>query len=235
MPLNAEVPHILCPSGRELPLDLRRDKRARRITLRLEPAEGLFTLVVPRGASLAEALNFAQHKARWMERQLAALPPRVPFEPGAVLPLLGEDHVIRHLPEARRGTWREAGEIRVSGFLDYLPRRVADFLKREAREEIGRRAQEKAARIERPIARLSVRDTRSRWGSCNSDGCLNFSWRLILTPEPVLDYVVAHEVAHLKHLHHGPRFWSLVGKLTDEMDGARRWLHVNGNSLHRYG
>ena len=235
MPQDGDSPNILCPSGRSVPLDLQRDKRARRITLRLEPAAGRFTLVLPRGTSLDEGLGFARHKARWMERQLAALPPRMPFAPGAVVPLLGEDHVIRHLPEARRGTWREAGEIRVSGFLDYLPRRVADFLKGEARDEITRRAFDKAERIERQIARLTLRDTRSRWGSCNSEGRLNFSWRLILTPEPVLDYVVAHEVAHLKHLHHGPRFWSLVNKLTEDMENARRWLRDNGNGLHRYG
>ena len=235
MPLDGKEPYILCPSGQAIPLDLQRDRRARRITLRLDPAAGRFTLVVPRGASLDEAMGFARSKARWMARQLSALPPRVPFAPGAVLPLLGEDHVIRHVPEARRGTWREAGEIRVSGFADCLPRRVADFLKREAREELTNRARDKAARIERSVSRLTVRDTRSRWGSCNSDGCINFSWRLILTPEPVLDYVVAHEVAHLKHLHHGPRFWSLVGKLTEDVEGARRWLHNNGDSLHRYG
>ncbi len=232
---NGKASSILCPQGREIPLDLLHDARARRITLRLEPAAGRFTLVLPRGAALEEGLGFARQKARWMARQLADLPPRVPFAPGAVLPLLGEEHVIRHLPEARRGTWREAGEIRVSGFLDYLPRRVADFLKREARAEITERAHDKAARIERVITGMTLRDTRSRWGSCNSEGRLNFSWRLILTPEPVLDYVVAHEVAHLKHLHHGPRFWSLVAKLTDDMDGARRWLRDNGNGLHRYG
>ena len=232
---DGDTPHILCPSGREVALTLRRDRRARRYTLRVEPHDGTITLVLPSSAPLGEALRFAKGKARWIERQVSGLLPRVPFLPGAVVPVLGEDHVIRHAPEARRGTWRADGEILVSGFADYVPRRVADYLKREAREALTPRAHDKAARIGCQVARVSLRDTRSRWGSCSSEGRLNFCWRLILAPEPVLDYVVAHEVAHLVHMNHGPRFWSLVETLTEDVGSACRWLKRHGGALHRYG
>lgn len=235
MPRDGDSPYILCASGRRVPLAVRRDRRARRYTLRLEPQDGSVTLVLPKRAPLGEALRFAQRKAGWVERQIESLPERVPFEPGAVIPVLGEAHVIRHCPEARRGTWREDGEILVSGFGDHVARRVADHLKREAREEIGRRAHDKAARLDCRVLRIGVRDTRSRWGSCSSDGALSFSWRLILAPEPVLDYVVAHEVSHLVHMDHGARFWSLVATLTDQVEAPRRWLKRHGGGLHRYG
>jgi predicted metal-dependent hydrolase len=112
---------------------------------------------------------------------------------------------------------------------------VTDFLRHEARRELSARAGEKAQRIARRPGRISIRDTQSRWGSCSSDGDISFSWRLILAPEPVLDYVVAHEVSHLVHLDHGPRFWALVEKLAAEVAGPRRWLRRNGGALLRYG
>jgi hypothetical protein len=148
---------------------------------------------------------------------------------------LGQPHVIVHDPAARRGVWRDAGVIRVSGFAEHLPRRVRDFLKREARAMLTERAHDKAGRLDRPIARISLRDTRSRWGSCSSDGGLSFSWRLILAPEEVLDYVVAHEVAHLMHHDHGAKFWALVTDLTPSVDAPRQWLRAHGPELHRYG
>lgn len=228
-------PQILRLDGRAVTVCPRRSRRGRRLTLSLDPASGALRLSLPAGVSLAEGLRFVGEKRRWVLAHLAELPPPVPFAAGARLPLLGAEHVIVHAPEARRGVWRTTGEIRVSGQAEHLGRRVQDYLKREARREIAPRAHAKAARLERSIARLSLRDTRSRWGSCTADGALSFSWRLILAPEPVLDYVVAHEVAHLVHLDHGRRFWALVGALTAEVAGPCGWLKAHGAGLHRYG
>ena len=166
---------------------------------------------------------------------MAAVPTRIPFEDGQTIPVLGRDHVIRHLPGARRGVWRAEGAIWVSGQAPHVGRRVQDYLKREARREISTRAHDKARAIERSIRRIVLRDTRTRWGSCSADGALNFCWRLVLAPEGVLDYVVAHEVAHLVHMNHSQRFWTLVGRLTGETAGPRRWLRDRGHQLHRYG
>jgi predicted metal-dependent hydrolase len=195
--------NILRLGEREVTLMLRRVRGARRMTLRLDEAAGAFHLSLPYGVALTEGLDFAAHRRRWILAQLAALPPRVAFAAGAEIPLFGVPHVIRHDPGARRGAWREAGTIWVSGFAEHLPRRVTDFLKAEARRELTARAHGKAAEIGRRVAKVSLRDTRSRWGSCSAEGEIGFSWRLILAPEAVLDYVVAHEVAHLAHMNHG--------------------------------
>ncbi len=212
-----------------------RNSRARRIILRLDGLSGDVRLVLPKRMALREGLDFAAQKADWLLAQLDALPARVPFAEGAVIPLLGRDHVIRHVAGGRRGVWRRDGEIFVSGFAEHLPRRVTDFLKAEARAAIGPLAHAKAARIDRPVTRLTIRHMTSRWGSCGSDGKLCFCWRLVLAPEPVFDYVVSHEVAHLRHMNHGPRFWDLVARLTPDLNGARRWLKRNGDTLLAYG
>ncbi len=185
--------------------------------------------------ALREGLAFATQKADWLLAQLDALPARVPFADGAVIPVLGRDHVIRHVAGARRGVWRHDGEILVSGLAEHLPRRTTDFLRVEARAAIGPLARSKAAEIDRRVSRLTIRHMTSRWGSCGSDGALCFCWRLILAPEPVFDYVIAHEVAHLRHMNHGPRFWKLVARLTPDLNGARRWLKHNGDALLAYG
>ncbi len=118
----------------------------------------------------------------------------------------------------------------------HTERRVRDFLKAEARRQIVERAQAKAAIAGRKIRRISLRDTRSRWGSCASGGNLNFSWRLVLAPDGVLDYVVAHEVAHLVHMNHSPAFWQTVATLTDaDVKAQRAWLRRHGNGLFAYG
>ena len=227
--------HILCDDGRRLPVKIRRHPRARRITIRLDPRGESLNLVLPRGTALAEGIAFAEGERDWVMRHLAALAPRRRFEPGARLPLQGETHVIRHLPRARRGVWLEAGAICVCGRPEHIPRRVQDFLRTRAGELIQPAAREKAARLQRPIGRITLRDTRSRWGSCSATGDLSFSWRLVLAPPHVLDYVVAHEVAHLVEANHGPRFWELAGALTERMDEAKDWLKRNGRDLWRYG
>ena len=235
MPLPLDAPRSLRLQDREVPLELKRHPRARRITLRLNAAGDGVQLVLPKRTAIQEAVTFAQRNSGWILKHLAKVPERIPFAPGAVIPILGEHHVIAHDPVGRNGVIRADGTIRVCGQPEHLPRRLTDFLKREARNEIGSRAREKALRIDRRVGRLSLRDTRSRWGSCNSQGDLNFSWRLILAPEAVLDYVVAHEVAHMVHLNHSQRFWKLAGALSQDMPAAKAWLTRNSAELWRYG
>lgn len=224
--------------GRTVPLVCRVSPRARRITLRIDAKTGGVQLTLPRGVPRAEGLAFAESQRAWLLRRLSDLPPRAHFLEGAEIPILGSPHVIRHAPEARRGVWREAGALWVSGGADFIERRVADYLKREAKREIAARAKVKAGLLPakaRPLGRVILRDTRSRWGSCAHSGDLSFSWRLILAPEAVLDYVVAHEVAHLAEMNHGPAFWRLVGKLTESVKQPKAWLRREGAGLHRYG
>jgi len=210
-------------------------QRCRNISLRLDEKNGQVQLVLPRFVSRAEGLRFVCEKARWVLRQIDSLPPRVPFADSAVVPVLGAEHVIRHRPDMRGVVWCETGVIHVAGQAEHLPRRVGDWLRREAKREIVARADHYAGCIGARFTQVSLRDTRSRWGSCTEDGHLSFSWRLILAPEFVLDYVVAHEVAHLVELNHSPRFWRLVDLICTDNGRARHWLKQNGLSLHRYG
>jgi len=225
----------LLVDGIDAPLELTVSRRAKRLTLRLDSGTGQVRVVVPESVPEAEAARFVARHADWVRRRLAALPPRRPFSHGALVPYLGVRHRICHDPAHRRPVERAHGAFLVGGRPEHLSRRLTDHLRAEARRELSERAHRKAEAIRRRIAGLTVRDTRSRWGSCSARGRLNFSWRLILAPEPVLDYVVAHEVAHLDEMNHGPRFWSLVERLHPDVDGARRWLRANGAGLHRYG
>ncbi|MEN8196555.1 MAG: SprT family zinc-dependent metalloprotease [Pseudomonadota bacterium] len=221
--------------GRSVPVTVRRSARARRISLRIDTATHTVILVLPKRATLEAGLRFAGEKTVWLQNRLAVLPAPVSFARGVSIPLRGAPHRIRHRPDSRAGVWLEDGEIHVSGAEAHLPRRLTDWLKAEARREITPRARDKAVVVDLPVARVSVREARSRWGSCSSAGNLSFSWRLILAPEIVLDYVVAHEVAHLVHMNHGEDFWALCATLTPRMEEAKTWLRRHGNQLHRYG
>jgi predicted metal-dependent hydrolase len=123
----------------------------------------------------------------------------------------------------------------VAGGFEHLDRRVHDFLKREARRDLQKAAERYADVLDVKVKRLSIRDQSSRWGSCTSSGSLSFSWRLILAPPFVLDYLAAHEVAHLVEMNHSPRFWKIVGRICNHVERAKRWLDAEGNDLHRYG
>jgi len=222
--------------GRAVPLRVEVNRRARRISLRLSCAQSGIVLVLPSRRALREGLAFAESRRRWILGHLDALPQRIPFEPGVSVPLLGHPHLIEHRPGERLGGVRLSEErLLVSGAPEHVPRRVGDFLKTEARRELSQRAHRHAERLGRRVVRVGVRDTRSRWGSCSPSGALSFSWRLILAPEAVLDYVVAHEAAHLVEMNHGARFWGLVEQLCPEHDPHRAWLARNGRELHRYG
>ena len=221
--------------GRAVPLRMRRNPRARRLILRIDPDNDGVIVTLPEGVSPDAGLDLAQRKAGWIIAHLDRLAPPVAFRDGAVIPILGTDHQVRHDAEGRGGVYRQGQDIIVMGRPEHLARRLADWLRREARREITARTREKAAKLGRKAGRITLRNTRSRWGSCSASGDLSFCWRLILAPEPVLDYVVAHEVAHLAHANHGVRFWRAVAGLVDDVDPARAWLRRNGEALHRFG
>ena len=135
----------------------------------------------------------------------------------------------------RRQTGCQGNEIIVGGRVEHLSRRLKDWLKKNARSQISTKVVEKTAIINERAGRITLRDTRSRWGSCGPTGNLNFSWRLIMAPAYVLDYLVAHEVAHLIHRNHDDDFWGLTKKLSNHMDDAHEWLEEKGKTLHSYG
>ena len=219
---------------------VRRHRRARRYTLRIHPTDREAILTMPPRGTIAEAKEFAQLHGGWIAARLGRLPKAAPFQPGTVLPLRGVAHRIVHRAPVRGTVWtetRDSGEkiICVAGGVEFVDRRVHDFLKREARRDLQKSAEAYADALGVRIRRLSIRDQSSRWGSCTSAGSLSFSWRLILAPPFVLDYLAAHEVAHLVEMNHSPRFWRVVGRICDHVERAKRWLDTHGNDLHRYG
>ena len=234
--------HSLDIDGEVVPLLVRRHPQARRLILRLDEQGTGAVVTIPSHVSFQDGVDMAARKSDWIKRQLVKRPETVAFCDGVELPFLGVPHVVRHMP-AGRGVRRvssgdvviETSAIEISGRPEHLSRRLTDWLKAQARREVSTRAHEKAHSIGKRVSRISIRDTRSRWGSCGSGGTLNFSWRLVLAPEHVLDYVVAHEVAHLVHRDHGDGFWALTDSLTARMDDARSWLNAFGRELHRYG
>jgi predicted metal-dependent hydrolase len=213
-----------------------RSPRARRVSLRVDPAHRRIVLTAPMRVPLAKAHDFAQAHAGWIAARLKRLPERRPFVDGAEVPYFGEPHRIRHRPDSRGTVWREGSEIHVAGHAEHLPRRVRDWLMDELRRELVPLVQAKSASVERRVKRITIRDNRSRWGSCGPDATMTFSWRLVFAPREVVDYLVAHEVAHLVHLNHGPRFWALARKLTaGPMDPPHDWLRRNADLLLQYG
>jgi predicted metal-dependent hydrolase len=218
---------------------IRRHRQARRYTLRIDAPTREVVLTIPPRGSLQEARDFAQKHGAWIAVRLNRLPKAAPFAHGLEVPVRGVMHRIAH--RTGRGTvWTENGDngrrlLCVTGEPPHLDRRVADYLKREARRDLETASRRYAERLGVRIKRISIRDQSSRWGSCSNNGVLSFSWRLILAPPFVLDYLAAHEVAHLVELNHSPRFWRLLERLNPNCERAKAWLDVHGADLHRYG
>lgn len=226
---------VLETGGRAITVRARRHRRARRITLRIDAREDCAILTLPARTSLAEGLGFAREKAGWLAARLGALPPVTPFAEGAVIPFGGENIRIRHFPLAGKVPVLASEELYVPGPEARLAETVARWLREEARAALGRASAAKSRALGRPAPPIRLSDPRSRWGSCSPEGRLSFSWRLVMAPPMVLDYVVAHEVAHLLHLDHGPGFHALLSRLTEREEESRAWLARNGAGLLRYG
>jgi predicted metal-dependent hydrolase len=213
----------------------RRSARARRVSLRIDPRDGAVVVTLPPRAGRTAGMSLLMSHADWVCERLAALPGAIPFVDGALVPLHGTPRRVRHRPGARGTAWLEDEEIVVAGDPAFLARRLTDFFRAEARRSLVELVTAKALAAGVAPRRVTVKDTRSRWGSCAANRNLAFSWRLVMAPSYVQDYVAAHEVAHLRHMNHGPRFWALVSQLTAHTEAAMTWLRVHGPKLLRVG
>lgn len=237
--LPPEPAHIEVKIGTTTyPVAVRRLASARRYTLRVRTAQRDIVLTMPARGSLATAKAFADKHAGWIALKLAKLAQDVTFVPGAMLPFRDVPHRIEHRAESRGTVKQEAGEppvLAVHGDVKHLPRRLTDWLKKQALKELQAAVTRHTTALGVKHGPVSVKDTSSRWGSCSSAGALAFSWRLILAPPFVLDYLAAHEVSHLKEMNHSPRFWRLCRQLCPRTEEAKAWLKAHGAGLHRYG
>jgi predicted metal-dependent hydrolase len=236
---SLEVSH----AGDTYRINVRRIASARRFTLRVRAATQDVVLTMPARGSLVEAKAFANRHAAWIGAKLRLLPEKIPLQAGGLVPLRGTVHLITHCQATRRGVWIQdspGGQactplLCVNAELPFVPRRVRDFLVKEALRDIKIAVESHTQRLGVAPRRITLRDTTSRWGSCSSSGALSFSWRLIMAPHFVLDYLAAHESAHLVHMNHSPAFWSAVDRLTADTGRAEAWLKAHGSSLLRFG
>jgi len=222
--------------GLGAPLTIRISPRARRLSLRVDATQRAIELVLPRRAAIEAAYSFVAAHRGWIAARVAALPPVLSLGDGATIPLFGVPHRIRRVPDPAAAPVTIAdGEIRVRGEPAHVPRRVRDHLIAIAKRDFSARARALAARLGKSVTRVGVRDPKSRWGSCTSRGALSFSWRLVFAPEAVIEYVVAHEVAHLVEMNHSPRFWRVVASLVPDSAPPRAWLRRHRLELLAYG
>ncbi len=220
------------PGDPPIPLILRRSARAQRISLRISQLDGRVTLTLPRRVPEREALAFAREKEMWIRKHLSARDEDVDIGIGARLPIGGLTHEVVQ-GQGRRVVF-EDGRVCVPGAATRTGRRLAGHLKQVARARLAEASDHYAEKLGRDYAAITLRDTRSRWGSCTAQGRLMYSWRLILAPPEVLDYVAAHEVAHLEEMNHSAAFWAQVERIYGDYSEPRKWLRRNGGSLHRY-
>lgn len=217
----------------DVPLTVRISARARRMKIRVEASRQL-TLIVPKQLKSRQALAFLKQEEAWLNQQLSRIEKPIAIEPGVTLPLYGDAHLLVHDPSIRGIGIREDGDLKLSGSAEFFKRRFEDWAKKDIKRYIEEQVDIYARRMSVVRGRITIRDQKSRWGSCSSKGHLNFSWRLIFMPRFVSRYIIAHEVAHLVHMDHSADFWALVETHYPEMKAAKTWLKKNGSSVHRY-
>ncbi len=245
-PRTSQVAYLeVAHAGETYRVALKRIASARRFTLRVRTATRDVVLTMPPRGSIAGARNFIERHAAWIGARLQRLPAPMPFGGGEIVPIRGVNHRIVERPRQRGNVWiepvdRAVADTRlpllcVGAEPAHVARRVKDFLIREARRDLEAAVNRHAGKLGVKPRKISLRDTTSRWGSCSSTGALNFSWRLIMAPGYVLDYLAAHEVAHLVHMNHSPSFWKILAKLSAHVEGAEAWLKAHGAGLLRFG
>jgi hypothetical protein len=227
--------------GRPIPVRIVVNSRSRRIILRLSPEENGAILVIPREGLRKEGVRFAQDRVEWISARLALLPQPRPFADGVIIPVRGLPTRLSLSGPGRMTTLTPATDPTSPALLSSpgapatFSDRVHRFLKLQARADLEASVTTHSARLGVEARRVTLKDTRSRWGSCASDGRLAFSWRLIFAPANVLDYVAAHECAHLIEMNHSPAFWAQVRRTYGDHRAARAWLKRHGHALHAIG
>ncbi|MGI9523912.1 MAG: M48 family metallopeptidase [Hyphomicrobiaceae bacterium] len=238
----AGAPLQLKVQGLSEPVEVRRHPAARRMTLRVSRTHRAVIVTLPMQCNLKQAGDFLRTHLDWVRERLTSMPDAQPFAHGGMVALRGIPHRIifigskRHTAPVQIVTNEKApDELHVAGEEEFAPRRLRTWLIQQARIDLADRVRVHARRLGLKTGKLTVRDQTSRWGSCSSNGNLSFSWRLVMAPPQILDYVAAHEVAHLAEMNHGPRFWALVKQTCPQTEEAKAWLRAYGLDLHRYG
>ena len=222
-------------NGEEVALLARRNRQARRLRLRFDGLHDRVLLTVPGRTPIGTALDWARQHAGWVEGQRLRAGGVIRIEAGALVPVEGESRLIVATGGSRRQCEIGPEGLLVGGPPEHIGARVMRWLRERARASLDAETQELARRHALPLGKVSIGDPRARWGSCSANGDIRYSWRLILAPPMVRLATVAHEVAHLRHMHHGPEFHDMVRAISAaDPDAARSWLRREGAGLHRY-
>jgi len=231
-------------NGQRLPLEgltarLSVNPRARRLSIRIDARAGEAVLIAPSERKLAEVVAFARTKADWMRERLAERPQGTPIQPGAVIDLFGKP--TRLISTGGAGAARLTEDVHgpliaSGGEGEAYARRVENLFKRVARDTLRSRTDVHLRTLGQRPVKMSIADPKSRWGSCSPHNrSIRYSWRVIMAPPAVIDYLAAHEVAHLVHADHSPAYWAVVQRLVGDHRPHRAWLRANGAALHAVG
>ncbi len=222
--------------GRDVPVIISENVRAKRLTLRIQPGGEELRMSVPPHTAYGEIDGFLQKHRNWVAAKIARMPRVRAIADGAEIMLRGVPHIIVHQGRGRglvKGVDDNGDmQLHVFGDIRHLPRRVVDYLKKQARADLAKAVEFHSERLGVKAKSISIRDSKTRWGSCSSNGTLSFSWRIILAPPEILDYLAAHEVAHLREMNHSSRFWKLVDETCPHSKSSRQWLKMHGSTLH---
>lgn len=221
--------------SKEFPFDVKVKKTsvAKKMVLRIDSKDHCAILSIPKYCSQRQALKFLQENEVWIINTLANLPKLSNFADGDEISVFGETYKIYH-ENKHKGTCFEGNLLKVGGDIAFLHRRVKDFLKKNAVDKLAEMSISTAEKIGVKIASVTVKDTKSRWGSCSTKGNINYNWRIVLAPKKVIDYLVCHEVSHLKHPNHSTAFWNMVESLCPSYKDSRNWLKTHGKELYKY-
>lgn len=221
-------------SAFDFPLVVSSKLGTRRMSLRIDAKKRTAILNLPRLISYKRAHDFVQKHQAWIESELSKIPSQKLFQDQTTFLLFGQEVTISHLPESLSAPYLQDHVLYLGGDPLFIHRRVKDFIKKSAQKEFLRRSRLYAEQLGVHIASVTIKDTSSRWGSCSSKHNLNYNWRIALAPDFVIDYLMAHEVSHLKHPDHSPAFWHCVKTLYSGSKLGRSWLRVYGGALYEY-
>jgi len=220
-------------NNQELEIVIKKHRTSRRMILRYQPKKNCISLTLPRSASIKHGLNFVAEKIEWIAHQIAKIFDKNVFADNKVFSILGEEITIKYVGGRGVDDYVD-GTLKIHGAEEFLERRVRVWLHKKCKMEIENYAREFCKALGVKHGKITLRDTSSRWGSCSANGNLSFSWRLIFAPREVLEYVVAHEVSHIKEHNHSPAFWAVVREICPNWKKSRDWLKQHGKTLHKF-
>jgi len=215
-------------------LEVKTSLKAKRISLKIDAKKKLPVVTLPKFCTANYAIDFIERHLDWIDESLNKIPEKVIFNHGDQISIMGQIYEVNHCPDARAGVWLEDGKVNISGGAEFLNSRLKNFIKKVAKNELSKLARQKAKDINCYVNNIVVKDTKTRWGSCSTKSNINFSWRIVLAPSIVIDYLISHEVCHLIHHNHSKEFWAELDNLAIDMKTGKEWLKESGNGLFSY-